>query len=53
MSQGGAWDFAEEKLHALRQRAAAGRVDAGESSRVLAPLYVAPGGKWVVWRWGK
>ena len=25
MSQGGAWDFAEEKLHALRQRAAVGR----------------------------
>lgn len=45
MSQVGAWDFAEEKLHALRQRAAAGRADAGKSSRTLAPLYVAAGGK--------
>lgn len=30
MSQVGAWDFAWEKLHALRQRAAAGSTDAGE-----------------------
>ena len=53
MSQVGAWDFAGEKLHALQQRAATGRADAGKSSRTLAPLYVAAGGRWVVWRWGQ
>ena len=35
MSQVGAWDFAEEKLHALRQRAAAGRTDAGKALALL------------------
>ena len=35
MSQVGAWDFAGEKLHALRQRAAAGRTDAGQGLALL------------------